>query len=149
MMCHNHEPESRPRWWSLRTVSSCPLLLALMPKIGCPLCWPVLGALLGAAGLPLSLIDPACLWLSTLLFVAACVCWLFLPAHRTTWSLLAGSSLATVVYRVAAPGQGALVFAASAGIFVFGGLLLLRFVKSSASPNHISTNKLDPSTGAY
>jgi hypothetical protein len=148
-MCHNRGPESSPRCWSLRTVSSCPLLLALMPKIGCPLCWPVLGASLGAAGLPLSLINPACLWLSTLLFVVACACWLFLPAHRTAWSLLAGSSIATVVCRVAAPGRGAFVLAASAGIFVFGCLLLLRFLKASANPKQISTNKLDPSTEAY
>jgi hypothetical protein len=148
-MCHNHGPQSRPRCWSLRTVSSCPLLLVLMPKIGCPLCWPMLGALLGAAGLPLSLINPACLWISTLLFAVACACWLFFPAHRTTWSLLAGSSIATVVYRVTAPGQDAIVLAAGTGSFVVGCLLLLRLLKASANLKRVSTNKLDPSTRAY
>ncbi len=48
------------------------LLLAVMPRFGCPFCWPVLAAALSLCGLPLAALNTVCIALAAVSLVAAC-----------------------------------------------------------------------------
>jgi hypothetical protein len=75
------------------------LLLALMPKFGCPLCWPVLAVSLGAVGLPIRALNALFIGIAALSFVVACIQWLRTPAQRVQWTLLATLSMGVLIYR--------------------------------------------------
>jgi hypothetical protein len=69
-------PIAVPRATS-RLARALPLLVACMPKLGCPLCWPALAALCSLFGLPFAALNPALIGIAVaaiaILLISACV----------------------------------------------------------------------------
>jgi len=90
----------RIRTTSSTVMRAASLAFACMPKLGCPLCWPVLAAVCSFTGLRFSLLDPMiteCIALAVLaVFVSS------LKRHRITphAGVAITSLLTTLLYRV-------------------------------------------------
>jgi hypothetical protein len=61
-----------------------PVLLACMPKLGCPLCWPALAALCSFCGLPFAILNPLLIGI-TLLAIALLLI-TAVSRHTFSWS---------------------------------------------------------------
>jgi len=61
-----------------------PLLLACVPKLGCPLCWPALAALCSLCGLPFATLNP--LLIGVTLLAIALLLFTAVSRHTFGWS---------------------------------------------------------------
>jgi hypothetical protein len=76
-------------------------MLALMPKFGCPLCWPVLAATLGLFGLHIESLDKIVIGITALMLTLSLILLLRAKNERTPYLLLGISSAFVLAYRLA------------------------------------------------
>jgi len=86
---------------ALKGVSiSSPWLLLLVPKFGCPLCWPLLAGLLGTLGLGIEALNQLSIVVAMVALAVTALRWRMLPGKRleTTW--LCASCAVVLTYRL-------------------------------------------------
>lgn len=77
------------------------ILLALMPRLGCPLCWPVLAALLGAFGLHVTALNGVLSIIAAAALLFSCIGVVRGSANRLQFAGLAIASALMLGFRVA------------------------------------------------
>src|SRR5271166_2756452 len=83
-----------------RALGRVPALFAFLPKLGCPLCWPVLASVCSFLGLPFWLVNPI-LTAFTTVAAAATIGWIVRERKITRCSsLMAGALLTILAYRL-------------------------------------------------
>jgi hypothetical protein len=99
-MCTTCISEPAPRAVSRTVPSIGTLMLALLPKFGCPLCWPVLAATLGLFGLPIKSLNNIVIAITALMLTLALIL-LLRTKDRAPYILLGISSAFALAYRLA------------------------------------------------
>lgn len=133
--CPNEaEARARPRRRATFWLASAPaLLVALLPKLACPLCWPVYAALLAALGLGF-LAEPQYLLPVTAVTFTLLLAALAIGAgsRRRALALTSLGALGTgaVLYGKFAIGSDALVYGGAVGLFA---ACVLKVLRTSAS----------------
>lgn len=133
-------PTAMPRTAS-KLARALPLLLACMPKLGCPLCWPALAALCSLFGLPFAALNPALIGVAVVaiavLLISACVRQTF----RWPSGLLLAGLVATLGTRLwASPAWVSYAAAASVLTAVVAEFLLSRRLATIAPSPHCPHN---------
>jgi len=131
-----HPPIAVPRATS-KLARALPLLVACMPKLGCPLCWPVLAALCSLLGLPYAALNPVLIGAAVaaiaVLLISACV------RQRFRWpsGLLLAGLVATLGTRLwASPAWVGYAAAASVLTAVVAEFLLSRHLATITPSPH-------------
>lgn len=144
-MCTNGCVDAVPKNRSQRTASgSGTLLLTLMPKFGCPLCWPVLTALLGFFGLHIEALNGLFIGVAVVSLAIVCISCLRNPQNRIQSMLLGICLVILLGYRLALLPAGATYLSGAivAVNFVWRrGLVLLQRFKSE---RHLERALLPP-----
>lgn len=113
-----------------------PVLLACVPKLGCPLCWPALAALCSLCGLPFAVLNPLLLGL-TLLAIALL---LITAAFRHTFSWPSGLLLAGLLTNLGSRSLEAPVWVA----YVATGLVFTALIAEFFLPGHFAMTAAAP-----
>jgi len=103
-MCSACAAEPVPRTAARTLPGMGTLLLAFLPKFGCPLCWPALAATLGLFGLHVESLTPILLALTASTLFLAIALWLRATRakkDRLPYLLLGISSVAALAVRLA------------------------------------------------
>lgn len=117
-MCSSCSNISAPRAGSRAVPGIGTLMLALMPKFGCPLCWPVLSATLGLFGLRIESLDNIVIVVSALMLTLALILLLRAKNERSPYLLASISSALVLAYRLALL-PAAAAYSASALVIAF------------------------------
>ena len=103
---------------------SAPWLLLLVPKFGCPLCWPLLAGLLGTFGLSIGALNGLSIAATAGALVVLALRWLMVPRKRLEMTWLWVSCAAVLAYRLR--GTGAAIGLLSVALLMTVSILLLR-----------------------
>jgi len=98
--------------------SSGVLFLALLPKIGCPLCWPAMAAMMGFFGMRVESLNGLFLVVAVVVLVAAFVGYVRRKIRRTHFVLIAVSSATVIGYRLGLV-PATMAYVAGAGVMAY------------------------------
>jgi hypothetical protein len=94
------------------------LLLALLPKIGCPLCWPVLAVVMGSFGVRVESLNEVLLAVAVAVLIAATVGYVRRKIRRTHFFLIAISLAMVILYRLGLV-SAVMAYVAGAGVMAY------------------------------
>ena len=94
------------------------LLMALLPKIGCPFCWPVMAAVMGFFGMRVESLNGVFLGFAVVVLLAAFVGYVRSKIRRTYFILIAVSSVIVIAHRLGLV-PAAMAYVAGAGVMAY------------------------------
>jgi hypothetical protein len=74
------------------------VLLAVMPRFGCPFCWPILAGALSLFGIHLQALNAICITFAAIAFVTACALAVF--RHEPAYLVLATNAAVLLAFRL-------------------------------------------------
>ncbi len=99
-----------------RAVQGAPLLLLMMPKFGCPLCWPLLAGVLGATGLSVGLLNGLSIGVGSIALLVLAIRCVLVPRKRLDSAVLGVSFAAALAYRLEGLGGALGLMAVAMGL---------------------------------
>lgn len=97
--------------------TSAAVAVALMPKFGCPICWPLYAAVFGAIGLPLASVNRLLTLMTGLLTISVFLMFVRNPEERAPALLAVASGVMVLASRLFNL-PNALCIAGSIGLFI-------------------------------